>query len=107
VITPPIIGSRKDTRGWNHNATAAALCPLKYREEFNANPLYVCANIFISARLMIIHSEFRQKVESGQIVIRAKDLPSFLYPHGTVYNRDGIATGLFRGHILIRVCTIY
>jgi hypothetical protein len=107
VITPPIIGSRKDNRGWNHNATAAALCPLRYREEFDANPLYVCANKFISAHLTILHSAFRQKVESGQIVIRAKDLPSFLYPQGSVYNRDGVANGLFRGHIFLRVCTIY
>ena len=35
--------------------------------------------------------------------MKANDLPSFLYPHGTQYDKDHLDTGLFRGHVLIRV----
>jgi hypothetical protein len=44
VITPPIIGSKKSIRGWNHNMTAAALCPLRLRAEFDEDPL--CVHFF-------------------------------------------------------------
>jgi hypothetical protein len=47
VITPPIIGSKKSIRGWNHNATAAALCPLRFRAEFDENPLCVCFSFLL------------------------------------------------------------
>ena len=50
-----------------------------------------------------ISSAFREKVDSGRVVIRAKDFPSFLYPHDAVYDPDTIDEGLFRGHIFIRV----
>jgi len=51
VITPPIIGSKKSNRGWNHNATAAALCPLRLRAEFDEDPL--CVYLSFSANLFI------------------------------------------------------
>lgn len=35
--------------------------------------------------------------------MKASDLPSFLYPHGTIYDKDNLDSGLFRGHVLIRV----
>jgi len=41
AINPPIVGSKKNNRGWNHNATAAALCPLRLCAEFDEDPLYV------------------------------------------------------------------
>jgi hypothetical protein len=50
-----------------------------------------------------ISSVFREKVDSGRVIIRAKDFPSFLYPHDTVYDPDAIDEGLFRGHVFIRV----
>jgi hypothetical protein len=33
----------------------------------------------------------------------AGDLPSFLYPDGTMYDEHNLDSGLFRGHVLIRV----
>jgi hypothetical protein len=48
-------------------------------------------------------SVFREKVDSGRVIIRSKDFPSFLYPHETLYDPDAIDEGLFRGHIFIRV----
>jgi len=35
--------------------------------------------------------------------MKANDLPSFLYPHGTQYDKDHLDTDLFQGHVLIRV----
>ena len=35
--------------------------------------------------------------------MKANDLPSFLYPHGTQYDKDHLDSGLFRGHVLIQV----
>jgi len=37
------------------------------------------------------------------IKITARDLPSFLYENGTVYNENNEAAGLFRGYLLVRV----
>jgi hypothetical protein len=38
-VQPPIVGSKKDSRGWYHNATARALAPLSCLDEFDANPM--------------------------------------------------------------------
>jgi hypothetical protein len=38
-IQPPIIGTKKDSRGWYHNGTAEALTPLSRLDEFKTNPL--------------------------------------------------------------------
>ena len=35
--------------------------------------------------------------------MKASDLPSFLYPHGTIYDEENLDNGLFRGHVIIRV----
>ena len=37
---PPILND-KSKRGWNHNTTAAALCPLKLHTTFLHDPMYV------------------------------------------------------------------
>jgi len=37
-VTPPIVGSSKANRGWRHHQTAAALCPLRLRAEFDEDP---------------------------------------------------------------------
>jgi len=50
---------------------------------------------------------FRAKVLNGGIKIHAKDLPSFLYPNGTVYDPDNIDHNLFRGHIFLQVGLFY
>jgi hypothetical protein len=39
VINPPMVGSKKSIRGWNHDMTATALCPLRLQEEFDRDPL--------------------------------------------------------------------
>lgn len=35
--------------------------------------------------------------------MKASDLPSFFYPHGTMYNEENLDSGLFWGHVLIWV----
>jgi hypothetical protein len=48
-----------------------------------------------------------QTFADGRIEVTAADLPSFLYEIGTVYNPDDEVTGLFRGFLLVRVCTLF
>ncbi|KAI9429458.1 hypothetical protein H4582DRAFT_2028506 [Lactarius indigo] len=84
-VTPPLLSNEKTKRGWNHNSTAAALCPIKLRTLFNLDPI-----------------GFRNSVQSGTLRIKTGDYPCFLYPDNTVYNPQDRANGLFRGHIFIR-----
>ncbi|KAF8258168.1 hypothetical protein EI94DRAFT_1184096 [Lactarius quietus] len=39
-VAPPLLLNNKSKRGWNHNTTAAALCPLKLRTTFLIDPMY-------------------------------------------------------------------
>jgi len=39
VVDPPITGSGKDNRGFNHLVTGAALCPLKDHEKYEQDAL--------------------------------------------------------------------
>jgi len=51
---------------------------------------------------------FKNKVENATIQLRSHDernWPSFLYPPGTEYNINELDKNLFRGPILIRVCS--
>ncbi len=41
VSVPLLLPNDKSRRGWNHDATAVALCPLKLRTKFALDPLYV------------------------------------------------------------------
>ncbi|KAH9025255.1 hypothetical protein EDB83DRAFT_2427662 [Lactarius deliciosus] len=84
-VTPPLPSHEKTMRGWNHNSTAAALCPIKLRTQFDLDPI-----------------GFRNSVQSGALRIKTGDYPCFLYPNNTVYNPRDRANGLFRGHIFIR-----
>ncbi|KAI9445896.1 hypothetical protein H4582DRAFT_2052041 [Lactarius indigo] len=79
VPIPLLSPSDKSRRGWNHDATAAALCPLKLRT-----------------------NGFHNSVQSGTLRIKTGDYPCFLYPHDATYNPGDRAKGLFRGHIFIR-----
>ena len=71
---------------------------------YNEDPMYatvsfgLCANFFFS-------SGFMNQVEDAMIEITSKDLPSFLYETGTVYDPENEAAGLFRGFLLVRVST--
>ena len=38
-VATPLLND-KSKRGWNHNTTAAALCPLKLRTQFLHDPMY-------------------------------------------------------------------
>ncbi|KAH9015479.1 hypothetical protein EDB85DRAFT_2156650 [Lactarius pseudohatsudake] len=85
TVIPPLPSHEKTMRGWNHNSTAAALCPIKLRTQFVLDPI-----------------GFRNSVQSGTLRIKTGDYPCFLYPNNTVYNPRDRANGLFRGHIFIR-----
>ncbi|KAF8274404.1 hypothetical protein EI94DRAFT_1825418 [Lactarius quietus] len=84
-VAPPLLLNDKSKRGWNHNTTAAALCPLKLRTTFLIDPI-----------------AFHNSVQSGTLRIKTGDYPCFLYPDSARYNRNDCANGLFRGHIFIR-----
>ncbi|KAF9049004.1 hypothetical protein BJ165DRAFT_1526389 [Panaeolus papilionaceus] len=85
VVHPPITGTGKDDRGFNHPVTAAALTPLKLRHEFDEDK-----------------RAFQDKVNGGEIKITHKLFPSVMYPDGTIYDRGFIEDDLFRGHVFIR-----
>jgi len=105
-VMPPIVGKDKSDRGWNHSWTARALCPLSKIEKFDENPACVFS-IFLCPLILSTHisSQFMKFVREGKdgYKMKANDLPSFLYPHGTQYDKDHLDSGLFRGHVLIRV----
>jgi hypothetical protein len=105
-VMPPIVGKDKSDRGWNHSWTARALCPLSKIEKFDENPACV-SSIFLCPLILSTHisRQFMKFVREGKdgYKMKANDLPSFLYPHGTQYDKDHLDTDLFRGHVLIRV----
>jgi hypothetical protein len=41
----------------------------------------------------------------GDIALYSSQFPSFLYPHGTVFNEEDAASGLFRGEYFLKVST--
>ncbi|KAJ3486607.1 hypothetical protein NLI96_g4131 [Meripilus lineatus] len=89
IITPRIrleSGTRKDDRGWDHLLTARLMCPLKLLQEYEADPERFC-----------------RRVMEGEIVIRASDLPVYLFPEGTVYNPNALTARIFQGHVIVRV----
>ncbi|KAF8870042.1 hypothetical protein CPB84DRAFT_1754681, partial [Gymnopilus junonius] len=91
ALSAPIVGARKDNRGFFHRDTARALTPLRLIAQFDANP-----------------QVFMAKVQNGTILMTVKEYPSFLYPAGTVYNQEDPAAGLFQGATFIRALrTIY
>jgi hypothetical protein len=52
-VMPPIVGKDKSDRGWNHQWTARALCPLSKLEMFDENPMYVCSFFFAFFTVLI------------------------------------------------------
>ncbi|KAF8876376.1 hypothetical protein CPB84DRAFT_1852984 [Gymnopilus junonius] len=75
----------KQSRGFYHLDTAAHLCPLRLREDFDADPV-----------------SFTNEICDGKITIDDSDIPCFMYESGTEYNHDDEYTGLFRGFLLVR-----
>lgn len=52
-----------------------------------------------------IISKFKRGEANFQLI--AQEWPTFLYDERVGWNPDNIRDGLFRGHVLIRVCEIY
>ncbi|KAJ7242678.1 hypothetical protein C8J57DRAFT_1243883 [Mycena rebaudengoi] len=79
VIDPPLAprGS-KAGRGFNHRKTAEQLCPIR-----------------IAAT-----TENYEHVLKGELTIKAKDMPRFLYAHSQVYDKNNMSEGLLQGHVL-------
>jgi hypothetical protein len=77
--------AKKDTRGFNHHATARLLCPREIRDEFDKD-----------------REKFCRDVQNGTRSITHKDWPSFLYPENG-YNPEVIDEGLLRGPFLVSV----
>ena len=77
--------AKKDTRGFNHHASARMLCPRDLRDEFDKDRETFCRN-----------------VQNGKVIIDHKNWPSFLYPE-TGYNSNVIDGGLLRGPFLLSV----
>jgi len=75
----------KETRGFNHHASARLLCPRHLRDKFDADRKAFCRD-----------------VQNGKRIIDHDDWPSFLYPE-TGYNSEAIDEGLLRGPFLVSV----
>lgn len=101
VATPLL--NNKSKRGWDHNTTAAALCPLKLRTQFLHDPMYVPYSQMPVFNRLTVYRAFRNSVQSGTLRIKTGDYPCFLYPDNAAYNSKDRAKGLFRGHVFIRV----
>jgi hypothetical protein len=43
----------------------------------------------------------------GDIALYSSQFPSFLYPHGTVYDEEDAGNGLFRGEYFLKVSFIF
>ena len=72
---------------------------------FDENPACVSPLFpFLNSGVHIFR-RFMKFVREGKdgYKMKANDLPSFLYPHGTVHDVNNPDSGLFRGHVLIRV----
>jgi len=79
------IKAGKETRGFNHHASARLLCPRDKRDEFDND-----------------REAFCQDVQNGNRAITHKTWPSFLYPEDA-YNPDALDKGLLRGPFLVSV----
>ncbi|KAF5370432.1 hypothetical protein D9615_009740 [Tricholomella constricta] len=72
-------------RGWDDEQCSLLLTPLRLLSTFFEDPI-----------------TFMQKVQNGEIKIKAKEFPSFLYPEGTEYIMGNEFDGLMRGPLLLR-----
>lgn len=65
ITTPLMLLNDKSKRGWNHNSTAAVLCPLKLRTTFLRDPLYACFThrLLRFDQMMYLQSLSQQRAE--------------------------------------------
>jgi hypothetical protein len=64
--------------------------------------LHICADFSCPVHISRQFIKFVCEGKEGY-KMKANDLPSFLYPHGTQYDKNHLDIGLFRGHVLIWV----
>lgn len=94
----------KSHRGFNNNELARALVPFQHRAEYDGDPGYVPINFTSLASASTSRcSAFRAKVNNGDIVISASDLPSMLFSDDLEYDPEDPASCLGSGHIFLRV----
>ena len=106
-VMPPIVSKDKSNHGWNHEWTARALCLLSKLERFDENPpcvslFFLSFLIFYKVHIFRLFMKFVHEERDGY-KMKASDLPSFLYPHGMMYDNENLNSGLFWGHFLIQV----
>jgi hypothetical protein len=80
--------------------TAGLLCPLRLKVDFDRNPEYI-AIIFTLFSLTFRTRDFLARFADDDIKITARDLPSFLYKSGAVYDKNDEVAGLFHGELLV------
>ena len=110
-VTLPITRGEKSGCGFSHPATTKLLCPLRYLDRLQADPMYVCAYIYLNQKFLTpsLTSLFKNEVENGMLKLCASDKrnwPSFLYPWNMPYNELELDKGLFWGHVFIWVCSL-
>ena len=66
---------------------------------------FLSFSIIFFINVVHIFRLFMKLVREGKddYKMKASDLPSFLYTDGTVYDKENLDTGLFQGHVLVRV----
>jgi len=108
VVQPPITNT-KSARGFNHPIVGKLLCPLQLHQEYEADPMWVIVTCTMpQTELVPLYSLFKNKIENATLQFCSHDernWPSFLYPPGSEYNTNELDKGLFRGPIVIRVCS--
>ncbi|TFK38280.1 hypothetical protein BDQ12DRAFT_723616 [Crucibulum laeve] len=92
VLKPPLTSAHaKSLRGFNHPEIARLLCPIKQLGEFDADP-----------------NAFMDQVKDGQIKIKAKDWPAFVYSADGEFDPEDVSNGLMRGYVGIHAfCCIF
>ncbi|TFK31267.1 hypothetical protein BDQ12DRAFT_729703 [Crucibulum laeve] len=82
VLQPPLTSAHaKSLQGFNHLQIARLLCPIKWLEKFNNDP-----------------NAFMEQVKDGQIKIKAKDWPAFVYSADVEFDPEDVSNGLMRGY---------
>ena len=83
-VTPPIARGEKSGRGFSHPATAKLLCPLRYLDRLQADPMYVHISIStgnLSPHLLLASSKMKSKTERSNFAQVTKETgPHFSIP---------------------------
>ena len=70
-VTPPIARGEKSGHGFSHPATAKLLCPLRYLDHLQADPMYVHISIStrnFSPHLLLASSKMKSKMEHSNFM---------------------------------------